>query len=187
MTGHGGVSCPVALGRRLAGADAVGRRTKPARSIYTHSQHLVMILAAAACQCFVIYKCRVPRRGRRERGEAPPAPGSPADHLVPAKQAQSRSATGMPNNQTHPACTRMQTPRAFAEEQSKLLAQSRTSSISRGPGATHQFVDPHIGCSPVCTAAPSTEPAAGTSASRLNETPLHRAKSTPNTRHLHIG
>lgn len=83
-TGHGGVSCLVAPGWKLVGADAVGRRTKPAHSIYTHSRHLVMILAEDACQCFVIYKCRGLWRGRRER-RAPPAPGSPADHPAPAK------------------------------------------------------------------------------------------------------
>ena len=172
MTGHGGVSCQVAPGWRLVGAAAVGRRTKPARSIYTPSRHLVMILAEAACQCFVIYKRRGPWRGKRERrGLTQHQAALQTTLSLQNKPRAARQRGHQTTKLTQPAhgC---EPPRAFAEEQSKLLAWSWTSSISRGPGATHQsLLMPRVACSPVCTAAPSTEPTAGPSASLLNETP----------------
>lgn len=75
----------------------------------------------------------------------------------------------------------MQLPWACAELQSKLLAQSRTSSISKAPGVgqehlrgscTHapEFLDPCMGCSPVCTELQAPSPQQG---------PLHHHRARP--------
>lgn len=99
------------------------RRTKPARSIYTRSWHQVMISAAAACQCFVIYKHKRLWRGRRvRRGTLPPRPSSPAEHPVPQNLAQSCSIKGTPTKPT--LLIRGCKPhRAFAVEQHEMLDQ----------------------------------------------------------------
>lgn len=103
------------------------RRTEPARSIYTRSWHQVMILAAAACQCFVIYKHKRPWKGRRAKR----APSTLVLQNTLSLKNQPR-ATQQRGHQPNPPCSLMA---ANLTRQHKLLPHQEEQ--HKMPGQQH--------------------------------------------------